>query len=134
MFSKYNDNVAAIALGLFLLGIASYVFQLFFTTEAWLLANEINVNAITIARVMGGAWLGLGVGLFLTFLNGPDGQKIYFWTLGVAQIATLLVLLYHYLALKTPGTADDAAIVSVLTLLFLIGFFKIKSPILPWST
>lgn len=127
MFSKYNDNVAAIALGLFLLGIASYVFQLFFTTEAWLLANEINVNAITIARVMGGAWLGLGVGLFLTFLNGPDGQKIYFWTLGVAQIATLLVLLYHYLALKTPGTADDAAIVSVLTLLFLIGFFKIKS-------
>ena len=127
MFSKYNDNVAAIALGLFLLGIASYVFQLFFTTEAWLLANEINVNAITIARVMGGAWLGLGVGLFLTFLNGPDGQKIYFWTLGIAQIATLLVLLYHYLALKTPGTADDAAIVSVLTLLFLIGFFKIKS-------
>ena len=127
MFSKYNDNVAAIALGLFLLGIASYVFQLFFTTEAWLLANEINVNAITIARVMGGAWLGLGVGLFLTFLNGPDGQKIYFWTLGVAQIATLLVLLYHYLALKIPGTADDAAIVSVLTLLFLIGFFKIKS-------
>ena len=127
MFSKYNDNVAAVALGLFLLGIASYVFQLFFTTEAWLLANEINVNATLIARVMGGAWLGLGVGLFLTFLNGPDGQKIYFWTLGVAQIATLLVLLYHYLALKTPGTADDAAIVSVLTLLFLIGFFKIKS-------
>ena len=127
MFSKYNDNVAAVALGLFLLGIASYVFQLFFTTEAWLVANEINVNATLIARVMGGAWLGLGVGLFLTFLNGPDGQKIYFWTLGVAQIATLLVLLYHYLALKTPGTADDAAIVSVLTLLFLIGFFKIKS-------
>ena len=127
MFSKYNDNVAAIALGLFLLGIASYVFQLFLTTEAWLVANEINVNATLIARVMGGAWLGLGVGLFLTFLNGPDGQKIYFWTLGVAQIATLLVLLYHYLALKTPGTADDAAIVSVLTLLFLIGFFKIKS-------
>ena len=127
MFSKYNVNVAAIDLGLFLLGIASYVFQLFFTTEAWLVANEINVNATLIARVMGGAWLGLGVGLFLTFLNGPDGQKIYFWTLGVAQIATLLVLLYHYLALKTPGTADDAAIVSVLTLLFLIGFFKIKS-------
>ena len=127
MFSKYNDNVAAIALGLFLLGIASYVFQLFFTTEAWLVANEINVNATLIARVMGGAWLGLGFGLLLTFLNGPDGQKIYFWTLGVAQIATLLVLLYHYLALKTPGTADDAAIVSVLTLLFLIGFFKIKS-------
>ena len=127
MFSKYNDNVAAIALGLFLLGIASYVFKLFFTTEAWLLENEINVNAITIARVMGGAWLGLGFGLLLTFLKGPDGQKIYFWTLGVAQIATLLVLLYHYLALKTPGTADDAAIVSVLTLLFLIGFFKLKS-------
>ena len=127
MFSKYNDNVAAIALGLFLLGIASYVFQLFFTTEAWLLANEINVNAITIARVMGGAWLGLGFGLLLTFLKGPDGQKIYFWTVGVAQIATLLVILYHHLALKTPGTADDAAIVSVLTLLFLIGFLKIKS-------
>jgi len=127
MFSKYNDNLAAVALGLFLLGIASYVFQLFFTTEAWLLANEINVNATLIARVMGGAWLGLGFGLLLTFLNGPDGQKIYFWTLGLAQIATLLVILYHHFALKTPGTADDAAIVSVLTLLFLIGFLKIKS-------
>ena len=127
MFSKYNDNVAAIALGLFLLGIASYVFQLFFTTEAWLLANEINLNATLIARVMGGAWLGLGFGLLLTFLNGPDGQKIYFWTLGLAQIATLLIILYHHFALNTPGTADDAAIVSVLTLLFIIGFFKIKS-------
>jgi hypothetical protein len=127
MFSKYNDNVAAIALGLFLLGIASYVVQLFFTTEAWLAANEINLNATTIARVMGGAWLGLGFGLLLTFLNGPDGQKIFFWTLGLAQIATLLVLLYHHLVLSTVGTADDAAIVSVLTLLFLIGFFRIKS-------
>jgi len=127
MFSKYNDNVAAIVLGLYLLGIASYVIQLFFTTEAWLIANEINVNATTIARVMGGAWLGLGFGLFLTFLHGPDGQKVSFWSIGLAQIVTLLVLLYHHLVLSTAGTADDAAIVSVLTLLFLIGFFRIKS-------
>ena len=127
MFSKYNDNVAAIVLGLFLLGIVFYVSQLFFNTEGWLLENEINVNATTIARVMGGAWLGLGFGLLLTFLHGPDGQKIYFWTIGLAQIATLAVILYHHLALSTPGTADDAAIVSVLTLLLLIGFFRIKS-------
>ena len=108
-------------------GIASYVVQLLFTTEAWLVANEVNVNAAIVARVTGGAWLGLGFGLFLTFLNGPDGQKIYFWTIGLAQIVTLLVILYQHLVLSTPAIGDDAAIISVLTILFLIGFFRVES-------
>jgi hypothetical protein len=127
MFSKYNDNLAAIVFSLYFLGIAGYVFQLLFTTETWLLANEVNLNALTIARVMGGAWLGLGFGLLLTFKDGPDGQKIYFWTIGLAQISTLVVILYHHFVLSTPAITDDALIVSVLTLLFIVGFYKIKS-------
>ena len=76
---------------------------------------------------MGGAWLGLGFGLLLTFKDGPDGQKIFFWTIGLAQISTLAVILYHHFVLSTPAITDDALIVSVLTLLFIVGFYKIKS-------
>ena len=94
MFAKYNDNLAAIALGIYLLGGLGYVVQLIFTTEAWLAANEINANAVTVARVLGGTWLGLVLGLFLTFLKGPDGQKLFFWALGVAQVATLAAILH----------------------------------------
>ncbi|MEE3000766.1 MAG: hypothetical protein VX693_12655 [Pseudomonadota bacterium] len=127
MFSKYNDNLAAICLGIYFLGCLGYVVQLIFTTEAWLVANEIDTNAVTVARVLGSTWLGIVLGLFLTFMRGPDGQGLFFWALGVAQIATLATILHSHFVLAVPTTADDAAIVSVLTLLFLIGFFRIKS-------
>ena len=51
---------AGIALGIYLLGIIMYVVQLIFMTEAWLAAEEIDVTAVTVARVLGGAWLGFG--------------------------------------------------------------------------
>ncbi len=127
MFEKYNDNPAAICLGLYLLGCIFYVFQLLFMTETWLAAEEIGPEAITVARVLGSAYLGFIVGLILTFMNGPDGQKIYFFALLVAQICTLLNIWHQHLFAGNPTVFDDAIIVSVLTALLLIGFFRIRS-------
>ena len=126
MLAKLNDNVAALVFGIYLLGIIMYVIQLIFMTEIWLKGEEVDVSAVTVARVMGGTWLGLGVGIVLTFLNGPDGQKTFFTSLLVAQVATLLVILHSHFIVNVPKTGDDAAIVAVLTILFLIGWFRIK--------
>ena len=126
MLAKLNDNVAALVFGIYLLGIVMYVIQLIFMTEIWLKGEEVDVSAVTVARVLGGAWLGLGLGVVLTFLNGPDGQKTFFTSLLVAQVATLLVILHSHFIANVPKTGDDAAIVAVLTILFLIGGFRIK--------
>ena len=126
MLAKLNDNIAALVFGIYLLGIIMYVIQLIFMTEIWLKGEEVDVSAVTVARVMGGAWLGLGLGIVLTFLNGPDGQKTFFTSLLVAQVATLLVILHSHFIANVPKTGDDAAIVAVLTILFLIGGFRIK--------
>ena len=127
MFEKYNDNPAAICLGLYLLGCIFYVFQLLFMTETWLAGEKIGPEAIPVARVLGSAFLGFIVGLILTCMNGPDGQKIYFYALLVAQICTLLNLWHQHLFTVNPTVFDDAMVVSVLTALLLIGFFSIKS-------
>ena len=127
MFGKLNDNVAALVLGIYLLGIMMYVVQLIFMTEAWLAAEEIDVTAVTVARVLGAAWLGFGLGIVLTFSNGPEGQITYYLALLVAQVATLLVILYSHFIAQVPKTGDDAAIVAVLTLLLLIGWARIRS-------
>ena len=127
MFEKYNDNPAAICLGLYLLGCIFYVFQLLFMTETWLAGEEIGPEAIPVARVLGSAFLGFVVGLILTYLNGPDGQKIYFFALLVAQICTLLNIWHQHLFAGNPTAFDDAIIVSILTALLLIGFFRVKS-------
>ena len=126
MLAKLNDNVAALVFGIYLLGIIMYVIQLIFMTEIWLKGEEVDVSAVTVARVLGGAWLGLGLGVVLTFLNGPDGQKTFFTSLLVAQVATLLVMLHSHFIANVPKTGDDVAIVAVLTILFLIGWFRIK--------
>ena len=127
MFEKYNDNPAAICLGLYLLGCIFYVFQLIFMTETWLAGEGIGPEAIPVARVLGAAFLGFIVGLILTYMNGPDGQKIYFYALLVAQICTFLNLWHQHLFTGNPTVLDDAIIVSVLTGLLLTGFFRIKS-------
>ena len=126
MLAKLNDNIAALVFGVYLLGIIAYVIQLIFMTEIWLKGEEVDVSAVTVARVMGGAWLGLGLGIVLTFLNGPDGQKTFFTSLLVSQVATLLILLHGHFVLNLPKLGDDVAIVAVLTILFLIGWFRIK--------
>ena len=126
MLAKLNDNVAAVVFGLLLLGIIMYVIQLIFMTEIWLKGEGVDLSAVTVARVMGGAWLGLGVGIVLTFLNGPDGQKTFFTSFLVSQVATLLILLHGHFVLNLPKLGDDVAIVAVLTILFLTGWFRIK--------
>ena len=126
MLAKLNDNIAAVVFGVYLLGIIMYVIQLIFMTEIWLKGEEVDLSALTLARVMGGAWLGLGLGIMLTFLNGPDGQKTFFTSLLVSQVATLLILLHGHFVLNLPKLGDDVAIVAVLTILFLIGWFRIK--------
>ena len=126
MLAKYDDNVTATVFGVYLLGIVAYVFQLIFMTEVWLKGEEIDLSAVTVARVMGGTWLGFGIGLLLTYFRGPDGQRSFFMGLVVAQIATLLFVLNAYLQ-GVPSSGDDAIIVAVLTVLLLIGCFRIKS-------
>ena len=64
MLAKLNDNVAALVFGVYLLGIIMYVIQLIFMTEIWLKGEEFDVSAVTVARVLGVAWLGLGLGAF----------------------------------------------------------------------
>lgn len=126
MLAKYNDNVTATVFGIYLLGIVVYVVQLIFMTEVWLKGEEIDVSAVTVARVMGGTWLGFGAGLLLTFIQGPDGQKTFFMGLVVAQIATFLLILNSYLQGES-NSGDDTIIVAILTALLLIGCFRIKS-------
>ena len=126
MLAKYNDNITATVFGIYLLGIVVYVFQLIFMTEIWLKGEEIDLSAVVVARVMGGTWLGFGIGLLLTYFRGPDGQRSFFMGLVVAQIATLLFVLNAYLQ-GVPSSGDDAIIVAVLTVLLLTGCFRIKS-------
>ena len=126
MLGKLNDNIAALVLGIYLLGIIMYVVQLIFMTEIWLKGEDVDLSAVTVARVLGGAWLGLCLGIMLTFLNGPDGQKTFFTTILVAQVATLLVLLHGHFVSNLPKLGDDVAIVAVLTILLLTGWFRIK--------
>ena len=127
MFEKYNDIPASISLGIYLLGCIFYVFQLLFMTETWLAGEEIGPEAIPVARILGSAYLGFIVGLILTYINGPDGQRIYFLTLLVAQIVTLLNIWQQHLFTENKTVLDDAIIVSVLTALLLIGYFRVRS-------
>ena len=94
MFKKYNDTPAAIAMGIYLLGALLYGLQLVFTSDSWLAAHDIDIAAIPLARALGAAYLGFSLGVILTFLNGPDGQKTFFTALGVAQVI-LFVVLWH---------------------------------------
>ena len=89
--------------------------------------EEIGREAIPVARVLGSAYLGFIVGLILTYINGPDGQRIYFLALLVAQIVTLLNIWQQHLFTENKTVLDDAIIVSVLTTLLLIGYFRVRS-------
>ena len=86
--------------------------------------EEIGPEAIGVARVLGFTFLGYNVGLIWTFVNGPDGQKIYFISLLVAQIGTLLNIWHQHLFAEKMTLLDDAIIVSVLTTLLLIGYLR----------
>ena len=127
MFKKYNDTPAAIALGIFLLGALFYGLQLVFTSDSWLAAHDIDIAAIPVARALGAAYLGFSLGVILTFLNGPDGQKTFFIALGVAQVILFVVLWHARIAGIENVLLQDAIAVSVLTAVLLFGYFKLLS-------
>tara|TARA_B100000749_G_scaffold5883_1_gene4764 strand:- start:109 stop:498 length:390 start_codon:yes stop_codon:yes gene_type:complete len=127
MFEKYHCKVAAICLGIYLLGAIFYVFQLLFMTEQWLANELIGPEAIGVARVLGFAYLGYVAGLLMTYKKGPDGHGVFFVSLLVAQIGTFLNLWHQYLLVEVMTTLDDAIIVSVLTALLLVGYIRIRS-------
>ncbi len=133
-FKKYHDLPAAIAIGLYLLGAHFYIVKTIFMTDAWLAAREIGIEAAPIVRIMGATYFGFAIGLILTFVNGPDGQRTFFITLLVAQVLTLVILWHAHLMGSLPVSAaaldalfQDVIAVSVLTALLLVGYFRLRS-------
>ena len=131
MLQKYNDTPAASAMILFTLGGAFYVFQLLLKTETWLAQNGMGPETVGLARVLGFTWLGIIVGLIRTFINGPDGNNIFFTALIIAQLGLVLNLWHQYLFPAEPAAAarvlDDAIAVSVLAILLLTGWFRLRA-------
>ena len=131
MLEKYNDTPAAIAIILYTLGCAFYVFQLLFMTESWLAENGMGPETVGLARVLAFTWLGILVGLVRTFTNGPDGNSTFFIVLIVAQVGLVLNLWHQYLfpadAAAAATVLDDSIAVSVLAILLLIGWFRIRA-------
>ena len=131
MLEKYNDTPAAIAIILYTLGCAFYVFQLLFMTESWLAENGMGPETVGLARVLAFTWLGILVGLVRTFTNGPDGNGTFFIVLIVAQLGLVLNLWHQYLfpadAAAAATVLDDSIAVSVLAILLLIGWFRIRA-------
>ena len=131
MLEKYNDTPAAIAIILYALGCAFYVFQLLFMTESWLAENGMGPETVGLARVLAFTWLGIIIGLVRTFTNGPDGNSTFFIALIVAQLGLVLNLWHQYLfpadAAAAATVLDDSIAVSVLALLLLIGWFRLRT-------
>ena len=131
MLEKYNDTPAAIAIILYTLGCAFYVFQLLFMTESWLAENGMGPETVGLARVLAFTWLGILVGLVRTFTNGPDGNSTFFIVLIGAQLGLVLNLWHQYLfpadAAAAATVLDDSIAVSVLAILLLIGWFRIRA-------
>ena len=131
MLEKYNDTPAAIAIILYTLGCAFYVFQLLFMTESWLAENGMGPETVGLARVLAFTWLGILIGLVRTFTNGPDGNSTFFIALIVAQLGLVLNLWHQYLfpadAAAAATVLDDSIAVSVLALLLLIGWFRLRA-------
>ena len=127
MFKKYNDTPAAIAMGLMALGMIFWVGLMLFSPETLLSDSGIDVTAAPIARFLGLTWLGRLVGVIFTFVNGPDGQKVFFNALLVAQIATAILNWYQYFANDVGALVGDVIPDVVFTALLLFAYFRIRS-------
>ena len=130
MFAKYNDNLAAVILSIYLLAAFAYAFQFLFLAE-WSLANRgIMMDPAPqvgmVARAVGTAWLGLSFGILLTLLRGPDGQKIFYDSLMVVQSGVLAALWHAHLIEQWPFILPDALIVTVITAMLVFVYFRVK--------
>jgi len=126
MFKKYNDTPAAVAMGLILIGMIFWLGQIVTSPEAALSDRGIDVSAVPLLRLAALTWLGFLVGIVLTFVNGPDGQKVFFNALLVAQITTAILNWYQYVG-NDLGTPFDVIADVVITVLLLFAYFRVKS-------
>ena len=126
MFKKYNDTPAGIAMGLITIGMIFWLGLFFIAPESALSDRGIDVSAVPLVRLVALTWLGFLVGIILTFVNGPDGQKVFFNTLLVAQIATAILNWYQYFA-NDVGTPTDVIADAVMTVLLLFAYFRLRS-------
>ena len=127
MFKKYNDTPAAIAMALLTLAMIFWTAVSLFIPESLLLDKGIDVSAAPLQRFIGLTWLGFVVGVIFTFVNGPDGQKIFFNALLVAHIATAIANWYQYFANDIGTLGGDVTIDVVLTALLLFAYFRIRT-------
>ena len=114
-------------MGLMALGMIFWVGLMLFSPETLLSDRGIDVSAVPIARFVGLTWLGFVVGVIFTFVNGPDGQKVFFNALLVAQIATAIAAWYQYFANDVGTLIGDVIPDVVLTALLLFAYFRICS-------
>ena len=126
MFKKYNDTPAAIAMGLITIAMILWVGLFFFSPESALSDRGMDVSAAPVVRLVALTWLGLLVGIILTFVHGPDGQKVFFNALLVAQIATAILNWYQYFG-NDVGTPIEAIADVIITALLLFAYFRIRS-------
>ena len=96
--------------------------------ESWLAAHAIGTEAVPVARALGAAYFGFSVGMILTFVNGPDGQRTFFIALSVAQVLSFVILWQARIMGGFENVLlEDLIAISVLTVLLLFGFFKLRS-------
>ena len=76
-----------------------------------------------VARAAGIAYLGLSFGVLMTLLKGPEGQKIFYDSLMIIQIVTLVALWHAHLIEQWPYILPDALIVTVITAILVFVYF-----------
>ena len=117
MFAKYNDNLAAVFLSIYLLAAFVYAVQFLFFAEWTLAQRGIMMDPAPqvgmVARAAGIAYLGLSFGVLMTLLKGPEGQKIFYDSLMIIQMVTLAALWHAHLIEQWPYILPDALIVTV---------------------
>ena len=112
-------------MGLILIGMIFWLGQIVTSPETALSDRGIDVSAVPLLQLAALTWLGFLVGIVLTFVNGPGGQKVFFNALLVAQI-TSAILNWHLYFGNDIGTPFDVIANVVITMLLLFAYFRVK--------
>ena len=86
--------------------------------EVALSDRGIDVSAVPLLGLATLTWLGFLVGIVLTFVNGSNGQKVFFNALLVAQITTAILNWHQYFGndIETPFDVIANVVITVLLL------------------
>ena len=114
-------------MGLILISMIFWLGQIVTSPETALSDRGIDVSAVPLLRLAALTWLGFLVGIVLTFVNGPDSQKVFFNALLVAQITTAIAAWYQYFANDVGTMGSDVIPDAVITAVFLFAYFRIRS-------